>query len=128
MSKSIPNPQPSKLELTKLFLAEAGIAECPVVLRMYMRKWWVTPHSPIGLRLTHEGHKFLSTVLKLNCYSYKIVNTPKSMRVTLRLNKYLTAPYYLSGPDTIVLYGELDASMLGLMGGELGMYLENFTR
>lgn len=120
--------QPTKLELTKLFLAEAHIPVDREHIQLYMRKFWVTPYSPVGLRLTFEGHKFLSTILKLNCYSYKIVNTPKSMRLTLRLNKYLSAPFYLSGQDTIILYGEMDSSMLGLMGGNLGQYLENFTR
>lgn len=129
---------PTKLELTALFLVEARllteqeITESPATVKQYMNRWWVTPCSFYGLNLTRDGHMFLSTVLKLPHHQHKLTNTTRSMKLTLRMNKYLSAPFYLSnnvtGGDYIVVYGKSDSLMLVLHGGDLGQYMENFAQ
>lgn len=119
----------TKASLTELFLKEAGISATEEIVREYMKLWWVSPFSPIGFRLSTEGNRFLSQVLKLQKYSYQIKeDNVKSLKLYLRMNKYLISPYYLQGSSTIVLYGETDAVMMGLYAGDLQQYLENFTR
>ena len=121
----------TKLELTRLFLEQSGLVGSPddFVVKAYLKDWWTTPHSPIGFRLTPEGNRFLKDVLQLQHYQFKIKeNNVKSLKLFLQMNKYLTAPYYLKGQNTIIFYGETDATMIGLYGGDLAQYLENFTR
>lgn len=120
--------QPTKTELTELLMSEANIPLTPELVKSTMQMLWFTPYSRIGLRLSSSGHDFLSNTLKLTHYTYKIVNTPDSLKVLLQMNKYLTSPFYIKGASTIVMYGETDASMIALMGGDLGKYLENFTK
>jgi len=121
--------QATKKELTELFLKEANFPVTPETIKTYMHVWWMTPYSPIGLRLTSDGNKFLSSTLKLTKYTYTIKeDNVKSLRLYLRMNKHLTSPYYLQGADTIILYGETDACMMGMYGGDIATYLNNFTR
>lgn len=121
---------PTKKELTILFLEQAGQANVTkFVLKEYMKEWWTAPHSPIGLRLTPAGNSFLKKELKLSFYSFTIPdNTTKSLKLFLQLNKNLTAPYYLSGQNTIITYGESDAVMLSLYCGDIATYMNNFSR
>jgi hypothetical protein len=120
----------TKLELTKLFLKDAGIVDpTDAIIRDYLLKWWATPLSPIGLRLSTEGNKFLKQELKLAHYSYEIKeDTTKTLKLYLQLNKRIGSPYYLQGNNTIILYGETDASMIALMGGDIATYMDNFSR
>jgi hypothetical protein len=119
----------TKRQLTELFLKEAGFSSSEVSVKEWMKIVWTTPHSPIGFRLTSKGHAFLSSTLKLQSYTYKIKpGTVKSLKLFLQMNKYLEFPFYLKGEDSITLYGEVDATMLGLMSGDIASYLENFTR
>lgn len=121
----------TKLGLTRLFLEQSGLAGSPddFVVKAYMKDWWTTPYSPIGFRLTPEGNRFLSDVLQLQHYQFKIKeNNTKSLKLFLQMNKYIISPYYLKGQSTIIFYGETDATMMGLYAGDLATYLENFTR
>lgn len=121
----------TKLEMTKLFLKQSSLAISPddFVIKAYLKAWWISPYSPIGFRLTLEGNRFLQDKLKLQHYQFKIKeNNVKSLRLYLQMNKFLTSPYYLKGQHTIILYGETDATMMGLYNGDLVQYLENFTR
>lgn len=118
-----------KRELTKLFLEQIGADVSDASIRSFMSVWWFTPRSPIGLRLSTDGNRFLSEVLKLDKYSFTIKeDTVKSLRLFLQMNKYLSSPYYLKGNNTIIFYGEQDAIMMGLMGGDIAQYLTNFSR
>lgn len=121
----------TKLELTKIFLKQLGLDNSAddFTIKSRMKDWWVSPYSPIGFRLTLEGNSFLKDVLQLAHYEFKIKeDNVKSLKQFLQMNKYLTAPYYLKGQNTIIFYGETDATMIGLYGGDLAQYLENFTR
>jgi len=121
---------PTKKELTTLFLNQSGQTDVTnFVLKHYMKEWWVAPYSPIGLRLSTAGNTFLKKVLKLTSYTFTIPeDTTKSLKLFLQMNKNLTAPYYLSGQNTIITYGESDAVMLSLYCGDIGSYMNNFTR
>lgn len=119
----------NKRELTRLFLEQVGTDASEASVKSFLTLWWFTPYSQIGLRLTLEGHRFLSDQLKLTKYTFKIKeDTTKTLKMFLQMNKYLSSPYYLQGQNTIIIYGEQDAVMLGIMNGDLQQYLENFTR
>lgn len=121
----------SKLELTRLFLEQSGIVSSldEFIVKEHLTGWWITPHSPIGFRLTLEGNRFLKDVLHLQYYQFKIKeNNVKSLKLFLQMNKYISSPFYLKGQDTIVFYGETDAIMIGLYNGDLSQYFENFSR
>jgi hypothetical protein len=119
--------QPLKKDLTKVFLEQSNVDATPEAIKLFST-WWFTPHSPIGLRLSSEGHKYLTTILKLSCYTIKIQeNTVKSFKLFLLMSKYLNYPYYLKGNDTIVVFGEEDGIMLALMSGDITSYLNNLA-
>lgn len=119
----------NKRELTKLFLEQVGTDSSEEAISEFLPLWWVTPFSPIGLRLSTEGNNFLKKILKLQHYSYKIKeDTVKTLKLYLLMSKYLSSPYYLQGQNTIVIYGEQDAIMLSMLNGDIAQYLENFTR
>ena len=119
----------NKNDLTVLFLEQDGLATDPATIKKHIWLWWYNPVSSSSLRLTCTGHEFLYSKLKLAHYDYKLkkdlLNTAK---VYIWLDKYLTVPYYLPNRSNIVFYGEKDAMMLGLHGGDLESYLENFTK
>jgi hypothetical protein len=122
-----------KRSLTKLFLEQAGLEASDQSIKSYMPIWWVTPYSPIGFRLTSHGSGFLSQTLKLQKYTYQIKKDfQKNLKVMLQMNKHLAGPFYMpydqNGNTTITVYGEQDAFMMSMMGGDLQQYLDNFTR
>jgi hypothetical protein len=119
----------NKKQFTKLFLEQAGLDASEDSIKEHLVQWWMFPFSPVGLRLTREGSTFLYSDLKLQNYKYKIKpDTVKSLKLYLRMNKFLSSPFYLQANDTIIFYGESDAIMMGMMSGDIAQYLENFTR
>jgi len=117
-----------KRELTKLFLEKAGLDTSPEYVKTRLLEWWVAPLSPRGLHLSKAGVEFVDEVLQLEKYTYVIKkDCPRTLQTISRMNKFLSAPFYWKGQKLIV-YGETDAVMLGIMGGDLQQYLENFTR
>ena len=124
----------NKKEFTKLFLEQAGIDASDNSVKMHMPLMWVTPRSPIGLQMTYFGHNFLKSQLKLQSYMFTIKEDfQRNLKIILRMNKYLTGPFYLprfedTKSKSIIMYGEQDAFMMGMMGGDLEQYLDNFTR
>ena len=117
-----------KKTLTKLFLEQTGNDTSEQSVKEHLLLWWVAPFSPIGLRLTHDGAVFLDKVVKLEKYRFKIKeDCPRNLKIMLQMNKYLQAPFYFNN-NTITCYGETDAVMMGLYGGDLAQYLTNFER
>jgi hypothetical protein len=119
-----------KKEYTKVFLEQAQYDSSELSVRAFTKLWWVSPYSPIGLRLTSDGSKFLTHVLKLESYKYQVTSDlPITFKAMLKMSKHLSAPFYLNPQTkTMIFYGEQDATMLALMGGDLLTYLDNFTR
>lgn len=119
----------TKNELTILFLEHVGLATDPATVKEYLWAWWHNPISSTSLRLSATGEEFAKTTMGLTSYKYKLkkdlLNTAK---VYLWLDKYLTVPYFLPNRGNIVFYGEKDAIMLAMHGGDLAQYLENFTK
>jgi len=117
-----------KKSLTKLFLEQTGGDTSDKSIKECLVTWWVAPFSPIGLRLTPAGSKFLDKIVGLQKYKFKIKeDCPKTLKIMVQMNKYLQSPFYLYN-DTIVCYGETDAVMMGLYQGDLQQYLTNFER
>jgi hypothetical protein len=112
---------------TRLFLQESGMVDpTDTEIDHFLKQWWATPFSPIGLRLSKIGDKFLAEVLKLERYTVKLkVDQQKSLKQFLQMSKYLSAPYFLPNNDTLITYGESDATILILMDGDLTTYLNN---
>ena len=117
-----------KKELTKLFLTEAGLDTSPTAIKEHLLIWWVAPFSPIGLRLTHDGADFLNRSVKLTKYKFQLKeDRPRNLKIMLQMNKYMSSPFYINN-NTITVYGETDACMMGLYGGDIATYLNNFER
>ena len=118
-----------KKEYTKLFLEQAGFSTTEQAIKEHLRMWWYTPYSPNSLRLTSKGSKFLTQILRLDNYKYDLKEGTKlTGHLTIQMSKHLSAPFYLPDRNTIVFYGQTDATMLALMAGDLASYLENFSR
>ena len=85
--------------------------------------WWYNPVNPNSLRLTRPAYNVLDRARVPN-WKFKLDRTflPKTY---LQLEKYFTAPYYIHGQQTIYVYGETEAMMLGLHGSNLQQYLDN---
>ena len=61
-----------KKSLTKLFLEQTGGDTSDKSIKECLVTWWVAPFSPIGLRLTPAGSKFLDKIVGLQKYKFKI--------------------------------------------------------
>jgi len=124
----------NKRQFTKLFLEQAGLDASERSVNANKLLMWATPYSPIGLQLTYFGHTFLKSQLKLQQYTFTIKEDfQRNLKVILQMNKYLTGPFYLPRYEdaktrTIIMYGEQDAFMMGMMSGDLAQYLDNYTR
>jgi len=117
-----------KKELTKLFLEESGNDASAESIKKHMLIWWVAPFSPIGLRLTHDGADFLNRSVKLQKYKFELKeDRPRNLKIMLQMNKYFASPFYINN-NTITVYGETEAVMMGLYGGDIATYLNNFER
>jgi len=117
-----------KKSLTKLFLEEAKEDSSDKSIKEHLLLWWVAPFSPIGLRLTHEGADFLNRSVKLQKYKFELKeDRPRNLKIMLQMNKYMSSPFYINS-NTITVYGETDACMMGLYGGDIALYLGNFER
>ena len=119
----------NKKEFTKLFLTTAGMDCSPESQRDYLKKWWASPFSHSGLRLSYAGVVFLEFVLKLKQYRVDVnADYKETLKFVLTMNKNFSSPFYYyeaAGKKTLVCFGESDASMIILMGGDLATYLTN---
>ena len=70
------------------------------------------------------GYKFLLEKVKIAGYDYKL-SSPLSSKNLLQLERYFQGPYFLLQNKKIIVFDELEASMLSLMDGDLRSYLEN---
>lgn len=87
-------------------------------------QWWQNSINPNSLRLTSLGHKWFTQNAKFK--SYQIDLTDKILpRQMLQLERLIKSPYYIKQLKTIYVYGEQDAVMLQLHGGNLVAYLDN---
>jgi len=87
--------------------------------------WWYNPVNPDSLRLTRPAFNVLEKA-RVQKWQFKVSRAflPKTY---LQLEKYFTAPYYIHGQQTIYVYGETEAIMLGLHGSNLQQYLDNLS-
>ena len=85
--------------------------------------WWYNPLNEQSLRLTRIAFNTLEKA-KVPNWKFRLdrVYLPKTY---LQMEKYFSAPYYIHGMQTIHVYGETEAMMLGLHGSNLQQYLDN---
>ena len=121
MTKSSPKRYTQR-QLTEVFLTAATI---PVQqLNTWQRRIWFNPTDNESLRLNMVGYKFLIEKVKIAGYDYKL-SSPLSSKNLLQLERYFQGPYFLLQNKKIIVFDELEASMLSLMDGDLRTYLEN---
>lgn len=120
---------PSKKELTKLFLEQAGMPNDDENVKKYLWAWWTNPISKTSLRLTEFGAAFLIKKLDVERYEYKLTdeNGPMPSKLLILMDKYITVPFWLGQRKKIIFFGEQDAIMLALHGNNLSSYLSSFT-
>ena len=113
---------------TRLFLEQAKLDTSDTSIKSFHRSFWYAPYSPVGLRLSDAGAVFLTHVLDLESYTYKMKDGPvKSSKIVILMNKHLSQPFCV-WRNQIQFFGETDAIMLAMMSGDINQYLENFSR
>lgn len=85
--------------------------------------WWHNPLNPNSLRLTRTAFNVLEKS-KIKNWKFKLDRIFLA-RTYVQLEKHFTAPYHVFGHQTIYVYGETEAMMLGLHGNNLQQYLDN---
>lgn len=90
------------------------------------RQIWQNPLNPDSLRLTSQAYSVLTKYESNQTYPFKL-EVAMSNKMLLQLDKLMTAPYYIGSRKQIQLFGEADAIMLQLHGGNLAQYLENLA-
>ena len=85
---------------------------------------WFNPLSPHhSLRVTTEGKKWIMSACGLPIYHFKL-DTMNNQHL-LWLDHLIASPYYIRSRHFLELFGEDDAIMLSLHGGNLTQYLQN---
>ena len=85
--------------------------------------WWHNPINPNSLRLTKVAHSILSKT-DIPTYRFKLTEKYKP-KTFIQLERYFTSPYYIINAQSIIVYGEVEAMMIGLHGNDLQQYLDN---
>ena len=85
--------------------------------------WWHNPLNPNSLRLTRPAFNMLEKAQVPN-WKFKL-DRVFIARTYVQLEKHFSAPYFVFGQQTIHVYGETEAMMLGLHGSNLQQYLDN---
>lgn len=87
-------------------------------------QWWKNPINQSSLRLTSVGYKWFTNAAKYKSYPIELKERilPRQM---LQLERLLTSPYYIKQLKVLYVFGETDAVMLQLHGGNLVAYLDN---
>ena len=93
------------------------------VLNNVRNIWWQNPINDASLRLTREGFRFFAEKAKLPYHEITLSpdQTP-TLKIMLQLERSFKEPYYLMN-RAIRVFGEQDAIMLHLHGGNLVAYL-----
>lgn len=85
--------------------------------------WWHNPINANSLRLTKVAHSILSKT-DIPTYRFKLTEKYKP-KTFIQLERYFTSPYYIINAQSIIVYGEVEAMMIGLHGNDLQQYLDN---
>ena len=90
-------------------------------------QWWQNPINATSLRLTSVGYKWFTTAAKLKAYPIELTEKilPRQM---LQLERYVKSPYFIKQLKMIYVFGDQDAVMLQLHGGNLVAYLDNLQQ
>jgi hypothetical protein len=85
---------------------------------------WVNASNPNSLRLTINGYNWAIRIC--NQTAYKVVtNNFISNGTLLKLERLMTAPYYINEKNKLNLFSEQDSIMLSLHSGNLNRYLKD---
>ena len=86
--------------------------------------FWFNPLTPHhSLRVTTEGKKWIKSACGLPIYHF-IIEDMNNQHL-LWLDRLIASPYYIRSRKQLELFGEEDAIMLTLHGGDLATYLQN---
>lgn len=107
-----------RLEFTQQFLcqlpADAGLSTQEALIA-----WWQDPRPQGGLRLSWPGYAVLVNDLDLEHWIFNFEKQGIPPWIYLRLDRYLTAPYYIVDNKKITcltVFSSQDAMMINLYG------------
>jgi len=86
--------------------------------------WWHNPTNYNSLRLTKDAFFILNKTSTVPKWKIKITEAIKPKNF-VQLERHFKSPYFLQTMTVIHVFGESDASMLALHGGDLQQYLNN---
>lgn len=112
-----------KRELTQNLLDQLP-QEQKIDLNLAMKTWWYNLRDSGGYRLTDNGYFIFKQFFNFEHYEHTLVDNPiKDLKLLLKLDRQLQAPYYLvkrkglvigiaffSGKEAVLasLYGDID--------------------
>jgi len=111
----------SRQTYTKIFLKAADVAADKVNLKYYDDLLWYNRRvkKTGGLRLTEAGYQFLVEQVKLDEFVVQFESPIKlSPTIVLYLDKFMTAPYYLTN-KSLTLFTEKDAFEMHLFSNDI---------
>lgn len=85
--------------------------------------WWHNPVNYDSLRLTKEAYHAITST-EFPHYKFKLTEKVKP-KTFVQLERYFTSPYYILNAQTIVVFGDMEAMMIGLHANNLQQYLDN---
>lgn len=99
----------------------------PVYLK-HVPNWgvWHNQLNPNSLRLSRSGYKWAVEICKQTAYKFNLPR-PITNGVLLKLERQLTAPYFLETRSKLSVFSEQDALMLELNGQNLEQYLADLA-
>ena len=120
-SKSSQNKRYTQRQLTKIFVAQAGI---PIGQTTDMQlRWWKNPTDANSLRLSLAGLQLVKAVLKIQSYEFELSKELTNHNL-LQLERVFDSMYYLLKRQKIIVFDESSALMLTLHGNNLKGYLD----
>lgn len=111
-------------EYTKEFLISGGETHRISDVPMLVKHWWYNTRTKSvgGLRLTTEGFSYLINKSKIPYYHHPFGYANYNSYVLIKLDQYITSPYYLTNFDIVVIDNSLH-SQLTLCDNDLRIYL-----
>jgi hypothetical protein len=87
-------------------------------------QWFFNPTKPQSMRLSKVGAQWLHNKTKFTLHIIAL-DKPITPKMLIRLERLITAPYFVKDLKELWVHSEEDAIMLQLHAGNLEQYLEN---
>ena len=114
----------SKETYTKIFLQQKDRSIDAANVKLHLFKWWQSHRSKEvgGLRLSEEGHKFLTEELELQSYEIPFTEPiDLSPQTIIFFDRTMDSPYYLTN-QSITVFSERKSFELMLFSDDIRKY------